>query len=45
MGVIEVVDKAGGDLEAKVKVPAERFMVTVHEVATAFSASHKAHIH
>ena len=43
-GVIEVLETPGGDLEAKVRITAERFLVTVHEVATAFSASHKAHI-
>jgi len=44
VGVIEITQKPGGDLEAKVKITAERFMVAMHEVATAFSASHKAHI-
>jgi hypothetical protein len=44
VGVIELAEMPGGDLEAKVRVTAERFFVTVHEVATAFSASHKAHI-
>jgi hypothetical protein len=44
VGVIEVVETPGGDLDARVRITAERFLVTVHEVATAFSASHKAHI-
>ena len=43
IGVIEIVEK-GGELTASVRIAAERFFVTVHEVATAFSASHKAHI-
>jgi hypothetical protein len=44
IGVIEIAQQAGGDLSASVRVSAERFLVAVHEVATAFSASHKAHI-
>jgi hypothetical protein len=44
IGVIEIVEQPGGDLAASVRITAERFLVTVHEVATAFSASHKAHI-
>jgi hypothetical protein len=43
IGVIEIVEKRG-ELAATVQIPAERFFVAVHEVATAFSASHKAHI-
>ena len=43
VGVIELVEK-GEELGASVRIAAERFLVTVHEVATAFSASHKAHI-
>jgi hypothetical protein len=44
IGVIEVVELPGGDLGANVRITAERFLVAVHEVATAFSSSHKAHI-
>ena len=44
VGVIEIAEQPGGDLVASVRVTAERFLVAVHEVATAFSASHKAHI-
>lgn len=44
VGVIEIVEMAGGDLGANVRVPAERFPVTVYDVATEFSGSHKANI-
>ena len=44
VGVIEITELPGGDLAASVRISAERFLVTVHEIATAFSASHKAHI-
>jgi hypothetical protein len=44
IGVIEIVEMAGGDLGANVRIKAERFPVAVHEMATAFSGSHKANI-
>jgi hypothetical protein len=44
VGVIEIVEITGGDLGANVRIAAERFPVTGHELATKFSASHKAHI-
>ncbi len=44
VGVIEIVEMSGGDLGANVRVPAERFPVSVFDVATEFSGSHKANI-
>lgn len=44
VGVIEIVEMAGGDLGANVVVAAERFPDAVYDVATAFSGSHKANI-
>lgn len=44
VGVIEIVEMAGGDLGANVRLAAERFPDAVFDVATEFSGSHKAHI-
>jgi hypothetical protein len=44
IGVIEIVEQPGGDVAASVRITAERLLVTVHEVVTALSASHRAHI-
>jgi hypothetical protein len=44
IGVIEIVETTDGDLGANIRVTAERFPDRMHEVATAFSDSHKATI-
>jgi hypothetical protein len=44
IGVIEVVEMAGDEIGANVRIAAERFPDTVYDVASAFSGSHKANI-
>ena len=44
IGVIEVVEMAGGDLGANVRIKAERFPTPVYELAAKFVGSHQAHI-
>jgi hypothetical protein len=44
IGVIEIVEMAGDQLGANVRLAAERFPDAVYDVATQFSGSHKANI-
>jgi len=44
VGVIEIVDMAGGDLGANVRVSAERFPGAFYALSTAFSGSHNADV-
>jgi hypothetical protein len=44
VGVIEIVEMAGENLGANVRVSAERFPVAVYDIATEFSGLHKANI-
>lgn len=44
VGVIEMVNMAGGDHGANVRISAERFAQPMYEVATEFSGSHRANI-
>ncbi len=44
VGVLEIVEMAGGDLGVNVRLAAERFPDAVYDVATKFSGSHKANI-
>jgi hypothetical protein len=44
VGVIEIVETAGGDLAANVIVTPERFPGSFYDLSTAFSGSHKADI-
>jgi hypothetical protein len=44
VGVIEVIEMAGSDLGANVRVKAERFPTPAYDLAAAFAASHQATI-
>lgn len=44
IGVIEIVEMAGGDLGANVRIKAERFPTPAYDLAAAFAASHQATI-
>jgi hypothetical protein len=44
IGVIEIVETAGGDLGAGVRIKAERFPTHAYDLAAAFVGSHLAHI-
>jgi hypothetical protein len=44
VGVIEIVEMAGGDLGANVRIKAERFPTPAYDLAAAFVASHQATI-
>ena len=44
IGVIEIVEMAGNDLGANVRVKAERFPTPVYDLAATFVGSHQAHI-
>lgn len=44
IGVIEIVEMAGGDLGANVRIKAERFPTPAYDLAAAFVASHQATI-
>lgn len=44
VGVIEIVEMAGGDLGANIAVTAERFPGSFYDLSTAFSGSHNADV-
>jgi hypothetical protein len=44
IGVIEIVEMAGGDLGANVRIKAERFPTPVYDIVGAFTSSHQATI-
>ncbi|AUX22424.1 uncharacterized protein SOCEGT47_029270 [Sorangium cellulosum] len=44
IGVIEIVEMAGNDLGATVRIKAERFPTPVYDLAAKFVDSHQAHI-
>lgn len=44
VGVMEIVDMAGGDLGANIRISAERFPGAFYALSTAFSGSHNADV-
>jgi hypothetical protein len=44
IGVIEIVEMAGDDLGANVRLAAERFPTPAYDMASAFSKTHEAQI-
>jgi hypothetical protein len=44
IGVIEIVEMAGAELGANVRLAAERFPTPAYDIATAYSSSHEAQI-
>ena len=42
VGVLEIVELAGNDLDATVRIKAERFPTPTYQLAASFAASHEA---